>query len=144
MLSEKSRHGKGLNVFLQEGETREKVIEQLVLAAVKKAFDADGRVMPEDINGKVVARYVFTGPVSEGEVIVKPFCIRGVYVPLFMKATDSPAKILIAPPYGLYSDVIKSMIKSTIPEIRPEPLRPDMAFDAVPSLPFGFCLESHH
>lgn len=144
MLSEKSRNGKGLNVFLQEGETRERVIRQFVLAATQKAFDADGCAMPEDINEEFVARYVFAGPVSEGEVIVKPFCIRGVYVPLFIKATDSHAKILIAPLYGNYPGVIKNMIQGTIPEIRTEPLSPAMAFDAVQSLPFGFCPESHH
>lgn len=144
MLSQRSRNGRGLNVFLQEGETREKVLGQIVLAACKEAFSAEGKTMPEDITEKTVARYFYTGPTQEGEAIVKPFWIQGVSVPLFVKATDSPMKILIAPIYGLCPEVIKSMIQETISEIRPEPLRPDMALDAFPTTPLGHCPESFH
>ncbi|MCX6761144.1 MAG: hypothetical protein NTZ84_03545 [Candidatus Nealsonbacteria bacterium] len=116
------------------------MMELLVTAATRKAFAAGGHIMPENIN---VARYIFAGPLSEGEAIVRPFCIQGIYVPLFVKHTDSPTKVLIAPMHGLCPGVIRSMIKDA-KDARPLSRRNQKHISPVPLIPIGLYAESSH
>jgi len=134
MLSEKSRNGKGIDVSLEEGEAKEELLEQFVLAATREAFSAQDMKMPEDITQKTVARFVFAGQLQQGKAIVKPFWIQGVFVPLFIKTTDSPTKFMISPLNGLCPGVIKNMVR----EIIPEPM------DPAPTIPIGLYPPSFH
>jgi len=120
MLSERIPKEKDIYVSLEEGETREELLEQFVLAATREAFSAQDMKMPEDITQKTVAKFVFSGQLQQGKAIVKPFWIQGVYVPLFIKTTDSPTKFMISPLNGLCPGVIKNMVR----EIIPEPMNP--------------------
>ena len=134
MLSEKSINGKGLYVSLEETETREGILEKIVLTAIREEFAAEGKVMPEDITEKAVSKFIFAGPVQQGQPIVKPFWIQGVFVRLFIKQTDSPTKIEISPLYGLCPGVIKTVVR----ELLPQPM------DPVPMTPLGTFPESLH
>jgi len=112
MKYKRNGNGQGLYVSTEEGETREEMIVEIILAAIKNSFAARKLEMPEDITKKTVAKYISTSYCREGNPAVKPFYIRGVVCPLFIKYTDSQTKILIAPVHGLCPGVLQGIMEN--------------------------------
>lgn len=144
MIGKRSSNGRGLNILFEQEETREEVLKVFTLAAIEKAFHAQGLEMPEEINYETVGRYISRKPLKEGEAIVAPFVIRvgnqDVHVPLYIKQTDSQTKILVAPPHGLCPKVIKK----TINELFVPEKRKTFTANRVESIPIGLHPLSSH
>jgi hypothetical protein len=144
MIGKRSSNGRGFDIIFEHEEIREEVLKIFTLAAIEKAFHAQGLEMPKEINYETVGRYISKKPLKEGETIVTPFVIRAynqdVHVPLYIKQTDSQTKILVAPPHGLCPKVIKK----TIDELFVPGSKKVIAANRIDSIPVGLHPLSTH
>ena len=141
LIGKKSSNGRGLDIILEYEDLREEVIKDFMLSVIGRAFDSKGLQMPKEINGKTIGRYISAGPLEEGNSIVKPFVIQAdgysIEVPLFIKQTDSPTKLLIAPINGLCPRVVRE----TIDELMPYK---NISLVSAPPIPIGLYPQSTH
>lgn len=115
------KDGTSLRVSLEEGETMEGVLTQIIKTAVK----ASG----VDITDEEARKYICALPErgQQGRALVKQFYIESTAYPLFIKQADNLTEVVIAPACGctsgLYREVVeiteRSFLGSNVPSMDP-------------------------